>query len=46
MKERIDTNHQYLVERGDINTGTIDIKRKIREYQEQLIRTKSTTEVK
>lgn len=35
MKETNHTNHQNLFERGDINIGTTEIKRKIREYQEK-----------
>ena len=42
MKER-NTNHQNLVERGDINIDTVEIKRKIREYKEKFITVNTMT---
>lgn len=37
MKKNKDTNHQYLAKKGDINTGSREIKRKIKKFQEQFI---------
>lgn len=37
MKNNKDTNYQYLAKRRDIYTGTTEIKRKIRKFQEKFI---------